>query len=189
MRRLPWFLALLAASAHSGDRVLRTELVLDAPVQEVWAAWTTEEGVRSFFAPGCHIDLRVDGLYEVYFQPAAEPGRKGAEGMRILGLEPMRRFAFTWSAPPDQPYVRGQRTLVVLDFTPLDPKRTHLRFSEFGWGDGPEWDAAYQYFDRAWNQFILPNLKYRFQKGPVDWNSPPHLAPVATSLRNELIAK
>jgi uncharacterized protein YndB with AHSA1/START domain len=180
-----WLLA--AATAHAPDRVLRTELVLEAPVEEVWSAWTTEAGVRTFFAPECRIDLRVDGLYEIYFQPKAEAGMRGAEGTRIIVLEPNRRLAFTWNAPPDQPYVRGQRTVVTLDFAPLDSGRTHLRFSQSGWGEGPEWDAAYQYFDRAWNQFVLPNLKYRFQKGPIDWNAPPHLAPVATSLRNELV--
>jgi uncharacterized protein YndB with AHSA1/START domain len=188
-KSLSLVLLAVAASASGGDRLLRTEMVLDAPVAEVFRAWTTEEGVKSFFAPGAHIDLKVDGLYEIYFQPTAEPGHRGAEGMRILALEPDRRFAFTWSAPHDQPYVRGQRTMVVLDFDSLGPARTHLRFSQVGWGEGPEWDAAFQYFDRVWNQFVLPNLKYRFQKGPIDWNAPPHLAPIAASLRNELVSR
>ena len=179
----------LAETPPAGDRVLRTELVIEAPLRDVWNVWTTEAGVRSFLAPDCHIDLRVDGIYEIYFQPQAQAGSRGAEGTRILALEPMRRLAFTWSAPPDQPYVRGQRTMVVLDFAALDAGRTHLRFSQLGWGEGPDWDAAFQYFDRAWNQFVLPNLKYRFQKGPIDWGSPPHLAPVAASLRNELVPK
>jgi uncharacterized protein YndB with AHSA1/START domain len=50
-----------------------------------WMAGTTPEGIRTFFAPDCKVDLRVDGAYEIYFSPQAEPGERGGEGMRIFG--------------------------------------------------------------------------------------------------------
>ncbi len=34
-------------------------------------------------------------------------------------------------------------------------------------------DEAYDYLVRAWSDIVLPRLKYRFEKGPVDWNNPP----------------
>jgi hypothetical protein len=40
---------------------------------------------------------------------------------------------------------------------------THL-----GWGDGGEWDKAYDYFNKAWDN-VLANLQKRFVSGPVDW--------------------
>jgi len=43
------------------DRAIRFDVVVDAPLHDVWLAWTTEEGVRSFFAPACNVELRVDG--------------------------------------------------------------------------------------------------------------------------------
>jgi uncharacterized protein YndB with AHSA1/START domain len=179
----------LTAPMGPGERILRTELVLDASVAEVWRAWTTEEGIRSFFAPGGRVDLKVDGAYEVFFFPTAPAGRRGAEGQRILLLEPDRRFSFTWDAPPDQPYVRAQRTQVVLDLEPIGPERTRLRFTHRGWGDGPEWDRAYDYFDDAWRSVVLPRLKHRLAHGPIDWAAPPRLEPVASSLRAELIER
>src|SRR6185503_3029003 len=129
----------LVSPALASDRVLRAELTLDAPVAEVWNAWTTDEGIATFFAPKGHVDLRVDGTYDVWFNPTGKPGERGAEGMRILGVEPFLRFAFTWNAPPTIPKIRGQRTLIVLDFQPLGDKQTKLRFTELGWGDGKEW--------------------------------------------------
>ena len=33
------------------ERAIREVVVIDAPVDQVWEAWTTPEGVRSFFAP------------------------------------------------------------------------------------------------------------------------------------------
>jgi uncharacterized protein YndB with AHSA1/START domain len=174
--------------AHA-DRVLRAELLLGAPVAEVWDAWTTEKGIASFFAPVGRVDLRVDGTYDVWFFPDAEPGGRGAEGMRILDVEPMRRFAFTWDAPPSNPKIRGKRTLVVIDFSPEGSAATRLRFTHLGWGDGPEWDQAYDYFDRAWGAHVLPRLVHRFDAGPIDWDSIPELAPVAATLKQELTAR
>jgi uncharacterized protein YndB with AHSA1/START domain len=179
-------LALLAVPAAASDRVLRAEIEVAAPVAEVWTAWTTEEGVRTFFAPGAHIEPRVDGLYEIYFNPSGGAGQRGAEGMRVLSFEPEKRLAFTWNAPPSMPAIRGQRTMVVVEMQPAGPGRTALRFTHLGWGEGPEWDQAYAYFDHAWNAVVLPRLVHRFAHGPVDWSAKVETKPVAASLQRTL---
>jgi uncharacterized protein YndB with AHSA1/START domain len=176
-------LVLLSATGQAQDRILRARLTLEAPLEAVWSAWATEEGVKTFFAPGCHIEPRVDGAYEIFFNPQGEPGLRGAEGMRILAFEPKRRLAFTWNAPPDQPDVRAQRTIVTLEFEPQGDARTRLTFTHSGWGSGPEWDKAYAYFDRAWGGFVLPNLVQRFSHGPLDWKQRPQPLPLPGSLR------
>jgi uncharacterized protein YndB with AHSA1/START domain len=55
-------LAGAGVTVEAGDRILRAEMDIPAPVEQVWRAWTTEEGIRSFFAPAARVDLRVDGL-------------------------------------------------------------------------------------------------------------------------------
>jgi uncharacterized protein YndB with AHSA1/START domain len=180
--------AVVAAVPGSADadRVLRAELVLAAPIESVWAAWATEEGVKTFFAPGARVEPRVDGAYDIYFDPTAAPGTRGAEGMRVLAYEPPRRLAFTWNAPPSIPTIRGQRTMVVVDLEPAGPARTRLVFTHLGWGRGADWDQAYAYFDRAWGAVVLPRLQRRFESGPIDWSAPPPPATSASSLRMEL---
>ncbi|HEY7411734.1 MAG TPA: SRPBCC domain-containing protein [Vicinamibacteria bacterium] len=188
MRKTMTVMALLvgaAAPARAGDRALRAEVTVPAPLEDVWRAWTTEAGVKTFFAPGARIEPRVDGLYEILFNPEGEAGRRGAEGMRILAFEPPRRLAFTWNAPPDLPDVRAQRTMVVVTLEPQEDGHTRLRFAHIGWGEGGDWDRAYAYFDRAWRAVVLPRLVHRFKGGPVDWSRPPTLEPVAASLRTE----
>lgn len=187
MRGRIWLVAAvagLALPAAAGERVLHAELTLDAPVEDVWKAWTTEAGVTSFFGPAAHIEPRVDGLYEVFFNPGAEPGLRGAEGLRILVFEPPSRLSFTWNAPPDQPYVRAQRTIVAVELFPASPGHTRLVFTHSGWGAGPEWDRAYRYFDKAWNR-VLTRLVHRFRSGPIDWTRKTDLEPVAPTLQAE----
>jgi len=131
------------------DRAIRGDVVVDAGIDEAWDAWTTEDGVRSFFAPGCHIEPEVDGLYEIFFNPAAEPGQRGGDGMRILAFEPPKLLAFTWNAPLDMPHVRAQRTSVVVRFADTGAGRTRVSLTHTGWGEGEEWDRAFAYFTRA----------------------------------------
>lgn len=178
-----------APFAGADDRILQAEVLLDAPVEKVWRLWTTEEGVKSFFAPACSIDLRVDGVYGIYFNPAAEPGKRGADAMRILVLEPMRRFSFTWNAPLAQPAIRAQRTVVMLELSPAEEGRTRLRLTHSGWGAGEEWDDVYRFFDRAWNAQVLPRLVYRLAQGPVDWANQPDLKPVQDTMMRRVVTE
>jgi len=176
-------LTMLAMPAGAHIRVLTTEFEVNAPVEKIWNAWTTREGIKTFFAPDGKVELRVDGAYEMYFNLDAQPGERGGEGMRILGLEPLRRFAFTWNAPPTIPETRGQRTMVILEFEKKDARRTLVRFTHLGWGEGPSWDETYEYFDHAWNEVVLPRFRYAMEVGAVNWEKRPKLPPVASTLK------
>ena len=180
--RAVWFVFVslsLAAGSDAAERLLRAEVVVEAPIDEVWAAWTTEEGVRRFFAPRGEIDLRVDGRYSIVFFPDAPAGERGAEDMRILQLEPKRRFSFTWNAPLAQPESRAQRTVVTCEFDSLGPGVTRLRLTHWGWGKGKHWDTSFSYFDDAWNRLVLPRFVHAMESGgSIDWTEPPSLKPV-----------
>lgn len=164
-------------AATQEERTIFGQVTVPAGLDELWAAWTTEAGVKSFFAPGCLIELQPDGPYEIYFNLDAPAGQRGGEGMRVLTVQPKKMFSFTWNAPPTLPDVRGQRTHVILRFYPLGPSSTRLTLRHDGWGEGGQWDEAFDYFGVAWNEVVLPRLVYRFENGPVDWQNPPDLAP------------
>ncbi len=155
------------------EKVVSVQIDVPAPLPDVWKAWTTEEGAQSFFAPKCNIDLTPGGRYEMLFDLDAEPGKRGGEGMVVMAIQPERMLAFTWNAPPHLPSVRDQRTHVVVRLFESEAGETRVILRHDGWGDGEEWEEAYQYFSRAWRDVVLPRLRYRFASGPVDWNDPP----------------
>lgn len=156
----------LAASA--AERALDKTVVVAASLDQVWDAWTTRDGIVSFFAPDARVEARVGGPFEIYFDPGAPTGSKGADGMRFMALQPRRMLSFDWNAPPHLPEARAQRTFVVLRFEPLAERSTRVTLHHIGWGDGGQWDQAYTYFDRAWGA-VLGNLQKRFETGPQDW--------------------
>ncbi len=183
---LALLLILPVRAAGAGDRILRAEVTVPAPVADVWAAWTTNDGIATFFAPRGMVDLRVDGTYDVWFNPTGKPGERGAEGMRILDIDPLKRFAFTWNAPPSIASLRNRRTVVILEFAPAGEKSTRLTFTHMGWGEGADWDKSYEYFDRAWGDFVLPSLVRRFEQGPIDWKSEARPVPLPGSMKKRL---
>ena len=160
--------ALLIQPALAEERALHKEVVVKAPIGDVWNAWTTTEGIKTFFAPDARVEARPDGPFEIYFNPYAEPGLKGADNMRFLALQPPVMLSYTWNAPPSLPEARKQRTSVVVRFKSVGIDHTQVTLTHSGWGDGGEWDKTYAYFDKAWER-VLGNLQKRFAEGPIDW--------------------
>ncbi len=169
-RFLALFLIAVLPLAGAAERAIDKEITVAASAEQVWAAWTTREGIISFFAPDARVEARAGGPFEIYINPYAEAGMKGADTMRFMALQPPRMLSFDWNAPPSLPEVRAQRTFVVVRLHPAGDGQTRVTLHHTGWGEGGEWDKAYAYFDRAWGN-VLGNLKKRFESGPVDWTS------------------
>jgi uncharacterized protein YndB with AHSA1/START domain len=162
-------LALSSLGATAAERALDKEVVVKASLDQTWDAWTTRAGIVSFFAPDAKVEARVGGPFQIYMDPLAEAGMKGADDMRFMAIQPLRMISFDWNAPPSLPAARAQRTFVVVRFAVVDDGHTRVSIHHVGWGDGGEWDAAYSYFDKAW-AIVLGNLQKRFDEGPRDWS-------------------
>lgn len=165
------------------DRSVYAEVVVQATPAQVWESWTTPKGVGTFFARACNIDPVVGGKYEIYFQPAAEAGQRGAEGTHILALDPDHMLAFTWNAPPAM-HVRNQFTSVVIRLEPVDETHTRVTLTNTGYGAQDDWNESLNYFRKAW-PFVLDQLRKRFVDGPRKWpedeaqtSADPAIAPI-----------
>src|ERR1700681_3477050 len=104
----------LGTCAVAEERAISKQVVVKAPVEAVWNAWTTTEGVKTFFAPDGLVDARPDGPFQIYMNPYAQPGMKGADDMRVLGVQDRKMISYTWNAPPSLPEARAQRTVVIV---------------------------------------------------------------------------
>ena len=162
-----WALSTVAVAA---ERAIDKEVEVNASLDQAWQAWTTREGITSFFAPDAVVEPRVGGAFHIHIDPGAPAGARGADDMRFMALQPKKMLSFDWNAPPSLPEARMQRSFVVVRFFPLTETRTRVTLHHTGWGDGGEWDKAYVYFDKAWAA-VLGNLQKRFDTGPYDWTA------------------
>ncbi len=170
MKRLAAAIAACAAlAAAAQERQIVKEVTVKAAPEEVFRAWSTSEGVASFFAPEARVEAKSGGPFEVYVNPYAPPGMKGADDMKVLAVQENRMISFTWNAPPHLPETRAQRTVVIVRMKPAADGQTQVTLTHVGWGDGGQWDQTFTYFDRAWGN-VLANLQKRFAEGkPIDW--------------------
>src|SRR6266576_3943160 len=68
-------------------KIIRKETITTASVEDAWKAWTTVEGVTSFFVPKANIEPVVGSRYELFSSLKAPKGFQGTEGCKILALE------------------------------------------------------------------------------------------------------
>jgi uncharacterized protein YndB with AHSA1/START domain len=117
---------------------IRKTIELDAPLARAFEVWTGHVGrwwplaqhsISKAEATGCFIEPGVGGrLYETT--------RSGAEHLwgTVAVWEPPRRLAYSWHPQVDL----SERTMVLVMFTPLGPRRTRLTLTHSGWQPGQE---------------------------------------------------
>jgi uncharacterized protein YndB with AHSA1/START domain len=108
-------------------QIVRIERTFDAPAEEVFDAWTSEEVIRRWFKPAqgwqepsAEVDLRVGGTIRVVMRtPEGEPVEAGGE---FTLIERPHRLAFTWTFDDDP----SNQQMIELEFTERDGATTVL---------------------------------------------------------------
>src|SRR5882672_7109296 len=89
------------AAAQPLDPDIVVTKVINAPVADVWKAWTTAEGIESFFAPkAAKVVPEPGGAFELWFGVDHPEGQRGSEGCLFHSVVPMQQLVFEWNAPP-----------------------------------------------------------------------------------------
>ena len=148
--------------ADSAKRIER-EIVVSAPRADVWKAWSSVEGAKTFFSESANIELRPGGAYEIYFDMSAPAGQRGGESNQVISFVPEEMLLFSWNAPPKFGPLRNEHTYVLMRFEDAANGGTRVRLTHFGWRDGKEWNEIYNYFDKAWS-WVIDN--FRKEYGP-----------------------
>lgn len=143
-------------------RILHKEVTASSPIERVWWAWTTSEGMATWWAKDSWIELRIGGPFELYFLLDQRRGWQGSEGCRFLSYLPMQMISFSWNFPPSIPEIRREHTWVVLRFVRLGRSKTKLVLDQLGWKKGRAWNAGWNYFDDAWGR-VLRRCKTRLR--------------------------
>jgi uncharacterized protein YndB with AHSA1/START domain len=159
---------MLLVATHAAAQPLAPDItvtrVIAAPVADVWKAWTTTEGLESFFAPkAAKVEPRVGGAFELWFGVNLPEGSRGTEGCLVHSITPMEQIVLEWNAPPTIAAIRPLRTLVYLDFKPQGADRTEVTLRNFGYGQGDDWQKSKAYFEKAWVA-VMDGLQKRFTK-------------------------
>jgi uncharacterized protein YndB with AHSA1/START domain len=132
----------------------------------VWDAWTTAEGLTSWLCLRARVEPVVGGRYELFWcEDESRPESDSTLGCRVLSIDRPRLLEFTWrgsDAVADVMNVEGAAETAVRVVLKPTPTGTRLEVVHYGWGDGPGWQDARSWFDRAW-QGALEQLRARLR--------------------------
>lgn len=158
--------------APDGTRVLRHEVVVPASIAEVYVALTTAEGWRTWAAPFAVMtpDFGAGAILETSYNPDAKPGEAANIKNRVLAYIPERMFAFqAVQAPAGFKHADLlAHIFTVAELEPVSARRTRIRLSMLGYGDGQAFDELYGFFAKG-NAWTMSTLSQRFESGPIDW--------------------
>jgi uncharacterized protein YndB with AHSA1/START domain len=124
---------------------VRKQLELEAPIERVWTALTTTDGLLGWFPThAAEIDLRPGGRLSLGW---AEDGDEGV----VDEVDPPRRLVFRW-----RPVGRSDRpfTTVAIALEDLQGGRTGLTLVESGFASLPHQirQQSWEGNDRGWDE-------------------------------------
>ena len=133
------------------------QYVMDLPAtrDRVWEMWTTAVGLCSWLCLRAEVEPKVGGPFELFFNPdESKPASDSTLGCKVLSVDRPRLLVFDWRGADELAEVMNApgtpRTRCQVELLPR-PTGTRLRVTHSGWGDGPGWEEARAWFDRAWS--------------------------------------
>ena len=161
----------------TSPRSYDAQLDIDAPIEAVWEAIATADGIRSWFSPDAEIRSGPGGSvtwrWNEFFTWSQdidiwEPGRR----LRT-------RYASAVDAEDDEPGGPGAKVPLFIDFT-LEGRgegRTRLRLVHSGFGEDSAFDEEYDGISRGWpvelGSLRLYLERHAGQERHVTWSSAP----------------
>jgi uncharacterized protein YndB with AHSA1/START domain len=129
----------------AGSRAITRSILIGAPLDDVWRAIATPEGLVRWFAH------RAEPTPTGFRLEWDRPSDVDAVEVRLRESRPGSKLVFDWDST-----VRGRDTRATFVLT-AEGDATRLIFLEEGFGDGPEWDRAIAHIGDGWED-VLPRL-------------------------------
>ena len=143
----------------------RTEAVVNAPVDEVWDAFTTSRGQEGWNVAKAEFELKVGGRWRTHYSKEGVLGDENSIEHTILSYDPKRMVSFrTIKFPKSFPFKESfSRVWHVLYLEPLGPKQTKVTLKGLGYGEDEESKKCRAFFERG-NKISMDSLKRYVEK-------------------------
>jgi uncharacterized protein YndB with AHSA1/START domain len=155
--------------SEAGQKVLRIDMSVPVPVDRLWHAWTRADELRHWVAPVVEVDFRTGGVLSTNYDAKGTIGAPGTIRLPIVACIDRQLIVLKVNLNADFPRsVRGsdQQLLEIVQLVDAGDGHSVLRSSMVGWGAGPDWDKAYDFFARG-NEWTYRNLaKYLVTSKP-----------------------
>jgi len=142
-----------------------TEALLNAPVDAVWKAMTTNAALEAWLVGRSEMDLRVGGAWRTNYSKDSNLKDDSTIQHMILAFDPGRMLSFrTVKAPANFPYPEITQTWNVWYFEPAGAGKTRVIARMLGFGEGEQFLKMRAFFERG-NRSEMDKLVKFFENG------------------------
>ena len=140
---------------------------INAPIGNVWKAWTNSESTGKWLAPKANVDFRPGGAFEFFW--GDDPKKDSTFGCVLLQVEQERLLRFEWQGrtaflhmflPPN-----GERTVIEVSFE-RQGKGTLVTLNQAETRNHKDWAAYEKWMSKAW-EMALESLKEHCEEAAV----------------------
>jgi len=136
--------------------------LINAPIEKVWKAWTTSEGLRSWLAPHAEIELAIGGKMRTNYNEEGALSDAQTIENTILAYEPQRMLSVhVTKTPAGFPFADAVRDMwTVVYFEPSEPGETAVRIVSLGFTVDERSQAMRAFFDEG-NAVTIQQMQER----------------------------
>lgn len=145
----------------SGELMLTQEIIINAPVDKVWNAYTLPEEWKKWVTPVVEMDFKINGTIKSHYDTTASIGDKGTIINHILNYIPYKQITMQAELNDNFPaFIKGEeRNLYsIVEFEKSDENKTRLTLYGIGYKNEQKWHQLLNFFIQG-NEMTLNKLK------------------------------
>lgn len=145
---------------QSNEKVLQLSVLVPLDVKEVWKYFSSDSKLTEWIAPVAHIELKNGGYILTNYDKTkaltdSSSIRLGIisyleNELMILKVDLNNNFSGKLQN-------EDQHLQEIIQFVSVAPGKTKIISSMIGWGEGKDWDKAYEFFVRG-NEWTYKEL-------------------------------
>ncbi len=158
-------LALLVCSSVFGqDNRVVAHFEVEASIDDVWNAFTTTQGLKSWVAPLADIDLRIGGKWRANYNKDGHLGDATTIENTILSYDSKRMLSLKATKFPDGFAFEevAKNTWSVFYFSTISETKTKITIVGLGYDDSEQSQKMKSFFKPA-NEYSMEQLKAALQ--------------------------
>lgn len=141
------------------------EVEINASVDDIWDAFITTDGLRSWVAPLADIDLKVGGKWRANYNKNGKLGDAKTIENTILCYDPKRMISLKATGFPEgfEFEAAAKETWSVFYFTPVSKAKTKITVVGLGYNDTEKSKKMRSFFETA-NKYSMDQLSAAMKK-------------------------
>lgn len=144
----------------SNEKVLQLSIVVPLELKETWKYFTTDSKLSEWIAPVAHIELKNDGYILTNYDKTK--ALTDSSSIRLGIISYLENELLILKVDLNNNFSKkvqneDKNLQEIIQFVPVSSGKTKIISSMVGWGQGDDWEKAYNFFVRG-NEWTYKEL-------------------------------